>query len=172
MKSLRIGCLVVSSWKLEKTNQSILLKSLNPRVNDKQAPLPSYLTVADYHSLITLKSPICCKYNYPRIIHDFTRSKITVNEENNDSSGNNNVKKLSLSNCCNCNSSDSIDALVDEEGRLTNWGVARASHPIPSTCNLYYYEVKIFPCVLRSRGQKSFHVVRVIWGRPWGRQCW
>ena len=112
-------------------------------MNDKQAPLPSYLTVDDYSCLLTLKSPICCKYNYPNAIHKFLTSKIIDNEETNDSSDDNKVKKRSLSNCCNCNSSDSIDALVDEEGRLTNWGVASASHPIPSTCNLYYYEVKI-----------------------------
>lgn len=133
--------------------ESNVLKSLNPRVNEILAPLPSQLSTTDYSPYITIKSPNCCKYNFPKAIHDIVAHKISEEdsdsygedeeEEDKNSTGNNDVKKCSISNCCKCNSSETKDDLVDKEGRLINWGVARASHPIPSTCNLYYFEVKI-----------------------------
>ena len=114
---------------------------MNPRVNDAQAPLPSQLSATDESPYIIIKSPNCCKYNYAKAIHDFLNHKISEEEGDSDSSGDNAVKKCSLSNCCNYNSSEI--KLVDKYQRPVNWGLARASHPIPSTCNLYYFEVKI-----------------------------
>ena len=112
-------------------------------MDETSAPLPSQLSTTDDSPYITIKSPTCCKYNFPKAIHDIVSDKISNEEENNDSSGYNDVKKCFLSNCCNNDSSEAKDILVDKDGNLVNWGVAKASHPIPSTCNLYYFEVKI-----------------------------
>ena len=123
-------------------------------MNETLAPLPSQLSTTDDSPYITIKSPTCCKYNFSKAIHDVVAHKISEeksdsygedeeDEEDKHSTGNNDVMTCSLSNCCKCNSSETKDVLVDKEGRLINWGVARASHPIPSTCNLYYFEVKI-----------------------------
>ena len=108
----------------------MLLKSLNPLVDDTSDPLPNQFHTLSDDTLITFKSTHCCKYNYPK-----ARSILVTSEsdgsDTDDEDGKCHSAMLSLKN-----------AFLSSHKNL-KWGLARSSHPIPSICNLFYYEVEI-----------------------------